>query len=432
MLTPRPLRDLLLTGGRAPATPVTPEISWGRFQADVAGLSLRLAALGVRRGGLWCKDSYAFAVGLLGLAQAGCATILLPSAQPGLLANLQGAWDAMISDELAGAIPPLAEPVDPPATRSADACAVEFFTSGSTGQAKRIVRSLDLLEREAAALENAWGAPHLGVTHATVPHQHAYGLPFKILWPLVAGRPFSPCCHDIWESLPDRRDIVVISSPAHLSRLGGLERRQSPALIFSAGAPLTEAAADDARRVFGVTPTEIFGSTETGVIARRRGRSAWQPMPDNQVSAGSDGRLHLISPWVGVPHQGSDAIEISADGSFTLKGRLDRIVKINGKRVCLTEVEEALIALPQVSEAAAMQIDGDLAAVVVPTAQGWSELAALREFRFGRSLRTLLADRFEPTARPRRWRYVAEIPVTSMGKRCTEALARLFDEAADA
>ncbi len=88
---------------------------------------------------------------------------------------------------------------------------MEFFTSGSTGTAKRIVRSLDLLEREAAALETVWGAPNLGVTHATVPHQHAYGLPFAILWPLLAGRPFFPRGHDAWESLPDDRDIVVIS-----------------------------------------------------------------------------------------------------------------------------------------------------------------------------------------------------------------------------
>ncbi len=431
MLTPAPLRDLLLAGGRAPATPVTPEISWSRFQADVAGLSRRLAARGVRRGALWCDDSYAFAVGLLGLAQAGCAVILPPSAQPGLLADLQGAWDAMISDALDGAIPPVAEPAAPPTDSPAAPCPVEFFTSGSTGAAKRVVRSLDLLEREAAALEALWGAPDLGVTHATVPHQHAYGLPFKILWPLVAGRPFSPVRHDLWESLPDQRGIVLISSPSHLSRLGGLARRQAPALIFSAGAPLPESAVDDSQRVFDLTPTEIFGSTETGAIAHRRGQSAWRPLPGNRVDAGEEGRLRLVSPWVAAPHEGSDAIDLHADGGFTLKGRLDRIVKIDGKRVSLTEVEDALTALPQVAAAAALQVGGDLAAVVVLSPRGRTELENLRPFRFGRHLRSLLADRFEPVARPRRWRYVAEIPTSAMGKRNPGELARLFDEVTD-
>ncbi len=210
-----------------------------------------------------------------------------------------------------------------------------------------------------------------------------------------------------------------------------MQRRQSPALIFSAGASLPETAIDETRRIFGVAPTEIYGSTETGAIARRCGRSAWQPMPGNRVRAGSDGRLHLISPWVDGPHEGGDAIEPHADGGFTLNGRLDRIVKINGKRVCLTEVEAALAGLPQIAEAAALQVGGDLVAVVVPSPRGQAELNALRGFRFGRHLRSLLADRFEPMARPRRWRYVAELPVTSMGKRDPEALARLFDEAPD-
>ena len=46
-------------------------------------------------------------------------------------------------------------------------------------------------ETEVAAQEALWG-PALGEAAivATSPHQHIYGLLFRLFWPLAAGRPF--------------------------------------------------------------------------------------------------------------------------------------------------------------------------------------------------------------------------------------------------
>ena len=112
-MTPGSLRTLL-ADGRDPTTPVTPDRCWERFRTDVTGLSLRLRTQGIRRGALWCKDGYAFAVGIFGMAQAGCAVVLPPHVQPGFLAECGDPWDAMISDDLDGAVPPLAEPAADP------------------------------------------------------------------------------------------------------------------------------------------------------------------------------------------------------------------------------------------------------------------------------------------------------------------------------
>jgi len=66
---------------------------------------------------------------------------------------------------------------------------IDFFTSGSTGEIKKVEKSLILFEREASVLERMWGAelaeiPIVG----TVTHQHVFGMTFRIMWPITAGR----------------------------------------------------------------------------------------------------------------------------------------------------------------------------------------------------------------------------------------------------
>ncbi len=158
-MTPGALRALL-ADGRDPATPVTPDRCWGRFRADVTGLSLRLRTQGIRRDALWCKDGYAFAVGLLGMAQAGCAVVLPPHAQPGFLAECFDAWDAMISDDLDGAVPPLAEPAADPRPPAASNSSPRAPPVGSGG---RFVPSTFWNERpprwKISGADPAWASP---------------------------------------------------------------------------------------------------------------------------------------------------------------------------------------------------------------------------------------------------------------------------------
>ena len=171
---------------------------------------------------------------------------------------------------------------------------IDFFTSGSTGEIKRVEKSLVLFEREASVLEQMWGAelgeiPIIG----TVTHQHVFGMTFRIMWPIVAGRPFHSEFHVAWEPLMAQLNgpSMIVTSPAQLTRLGGLAPETAanrPRMIISAGAPLPAEAANEATGIFGCAPTEIFGSTEAGVIAWRRGGTEpvlWQPLPSVEVAA---------------------------------------------------------------------------------------------------------------------------------------------------
>lgn len=401
-------------------------LSWRRFCAETGDAARQLA--GCRRVALVSDDSWDFTVGLLGALNAGAAAILPANTQPATLAALAGQVDRVVDESFASGaaewVPGL----------SAEGSRLVFHTSGSTGAAKRVERSLGSLGAELEALHALWGDRLAGaVTLSTVPHHHVYGLVFKLLWPLAAGRPFVAGRHDLWETL--LADLpaggLLVTSPAHLTRLGGLEPvppERRPRMVLSAGAPLPEDAAGDALGVLGVPVTEIYGSTETGAMATRQrdgaGEPPWHPLPGYRIAPTAEGLLRLDSP-VGTLDI-ADHVEAVADGGFRLLGRADRIAKIEGKRIGLDEVERALEALPLVERAAVLVLDGRLAAVLVLRAEGRGALAAQGRFRFGRLLRRLLAEGLEPVCLPRRWRFVDVLPVGDMGKRRSADLAALF------
>jgi acyl-coenzyme A synthetase/AMP-(fatty) acid ligase len=412
-------------------------ISHARFAAEAAGLAAQVRSSGWGRAALLTKDSYRFALGLYGLMHGGCEVVLPPNHQPGTLEAMRGSFDLLVGDEFLrdvrreeGALDPL----------DAETCNLAFFTSGSTGAPKRIAKSLAMFEREAQTLHAMWGEEGGGPVFATVPHQHVYGMSFKILTPLATGRPFRAETNEIWEPLLAALSpgATIVSSPAHLTRMAGLaplspDRR--PSRVFSAGAPLTHEAAIDAERVLGVRPTEIFGSTETGAIATRQQKDAdepWQLLPGLAMRCGDEGRLHLLSPYVGKAWVETADLVAPVAGGFRWLGRADRVVKVEGRRVSLSAVESALTDLPWVAGAAVVLLPGDpgrLAAAIVPSTQGQERLAALGKFRFGRLLREGLSTKLDPASAPRQWRFVEALPSAELGKRRDADIRRLFEDA---
>lgn len=441
------LSDLLVggtTNDHIVATRGTEALSLGRLRSEVAHNAHRIRRRGTRHALLICEDSYEFVVGMLALLHAGSEIVLPPNALPGTLASLSSGFDLIVSDsshhDLANLL--VLESGNAGDTLypfSASQTRIDFFTSGSTGTPKRIEKTLGLLEWEALALEQNWGE-QLGTARiiGTVTHQHIYGLAFRVIWPLATGRSFSSRVHYSWEELIGELPpgAVIVSSPAHLSRLAGLPPltpANQPCMVFSAGAPLPVTAASDAKRIFGTVPTEIFGSTETGALAFRCDRDeppVWQPLPGIEVTS-CEGLLHVRSPfasgagWCAL----ADRVALEDGNRFRLEGRADRIVKIEGKRVSLPQLERAIAQLPWVEDAAvtAMPPHGSyLGAVVTLSSEGRHALARLGKFRFERALRSDLAFSQEAAALPRRWRFVTEIPADAMGKRrCHDVLVML-------
>jgi len=415
-----PNDTVLFASARGPVTA-------GRIRATATGLASRPA----NDGPLFLHTASAsrFVAGLLAASRAGWAVCFPAHSQPDYLREISADSDAILTD----ATIKLSEESEAPCKIEYRDLDLVFYTSGVTGAPKLVRKKLSQLDSEAHVLDRLWGAK-AGHTFATVSHQHIYGMLFRIFWPVLGGRISEDLPVEYWESLSGKlgSGTTLISSPAHLTRLAvdNVFSGSYPGLVFSSGAPLPFAAAQAAREAMGSLPIEVLGCTETGGIGWRqqeRADALWTPLPEVQIEAG-DGAMRVTSPFAGDAVPTGDLVESVGD-KFRLKGRADRIVKVEGKRVSLQRVEEALLAQPMISAATAIDLPsrkGALGAIVELNAAGRAVLAEEGAFRLSRSLRSGLASRLEPGERPKHWRF-EPIPVNRQGKRVQEMVRARFE-----
>ncbi|WP_409522567.1 AMP-binding protein [Nitrincola sp. MINF-07-Sa-05] len=417
---------------------------------------------------LYHPDTVSFSLWFCALTHLGKQIILAPNAQPETLAEaaLHADWSVPESfppyrddsfalkqndsDLLSGQ--PLKQSLKLSLklslSRQSRIC---FFTSGSTGIPKLIRKTLDQLLIEVGCLERAFGDALLSesVFAATVSHQHIYGLLFRILWPLSTERVIyrsSIAFFEQWQSLLEAHSVVLIASPAHLSRFAELDQlsasKSNISAIFSSGGPLADHLPSFYTEHLGQAPIEIFGSTETGGIAfrQRHGHSHrqqqqystfWHAFKDVTLSQADDGCLIIRSPYLDScePYQTQDQVLFHSPDSFELLGRADRIVKVEEKRLSLTELEKLCLQHPFIKEVIALVLSHSrvqLALVVVLTEQGQAQLEQQGKRALNELLRSHLSTRFERVQLPKKFRYVAQLPYNEQGKLPRQTLEALF------
>lgn len=422
-------------------------------------LGRRTAGAGVA---LYIEDSIEFAAALLGAWQAEKTVWLAADTLPATRAALARSVTAFWGDypaENAPQAPATGERCPLPwRAIEGDAPVLVIHTSGSTGEPKVISKRMLQISSELATLSEAFGALAGEATVlATVSHQHIYGLLFRVLWPLASGRAFAAQALTVPEALAPalaQGPCVLVASPAQLKRLppeldwsGGRTRLRA---VFSSGGALAPEAARHVHAVLGMTPVEVYGSSETGGIAWRQQNAdadagpsdpadpsqAWRALPgvDWRIA---DGALEVRSAQADAAHWLRLAdLAVAADaGRFLLQGRSDRIVKIEQKRVSLEALEAQLMSSPLVAEARviacpAQRSDASareiLAAFVVPTACGRAQLDAAGKGAFSKALRGLLAASTEAVVMPRRWRYLDQMPTNAQGKISQASLLALL------
>lgn len=421
---------------------------WSDLLADVERVSVQLDRQQHRVWALYEPDTYRFVVMLLALLAKDCHVLLPGDNHSGVVAALrdQGAQLAGGFEQAALVFDAAGASVQPRDWRVGGTLAV--FTSGSTGLPKRIDKSLPQIDAELTALEALWGSRLEGsAVLSTVSHQHFYGLLFALLWPLCSGRLFGQKAFvdpvhlaTFTADHVNLAKVVWVMSPAHLHRLSmnmpwqAVSERVSA--VFSSGGPLRYEAATDVATSLGQWPLEVFGSSETGGIAWREQSSEnapWQPFEPVTVCCGDGGELQVKSSYL--PEDElfitADSVVFQEDGRFTLGARLDRIVKLEGKRVALQEVEQALCASASISDAAVVALPGkrdQLGAVLQLDREGWERYREQGHHGFFQRLRRELAKCLPAVAVPRRWRVVTVLPRNPQGKLLAQQVRALFED----
>ncbi len=427
-----PLQALLARPADARPVTLTPRLDHADLQTRALALAGGLAARGVRDLAVHLEDAGELAIALLGAWRAGARVLLPADLQPASRARLAPAVELWLTDQ-PGDTPLdalLGEPL-PAAELDPAHEGLLIATSGSSGQSKLIGKRLAQLAGELEILEECWGA-RLGTAQVlgSVSTQHLYGLLFRLLWPLCAGRPLGaralPFAEDLQQAslVAGERGFAWVASPALLKRMG--DNLDWPALaavrrVFSSGGPLPAEAAERLQQRLGQYPVEVYGSSETGGIAWRQGGQAWTPLPGVAIDQDGDtGALHVASPWLaGAGEPTADAVSLLADGRFLLKGRLDRIVKLEEKRIALPMLEAALAEHPFVAEArlgVVQENRASLGALVALSAAGLHALRNGGRRALTDTLRQHLAGHCEALALPRRWRLLPQLPANPQGK----------------
>ena len=430
------LADVSLCGeaGHAVALHEGRVIDQRRFREDVA----RLAAILERETGscfaIYHASCYPFAVMLFALWHAGKHAWIPGNNRPATAqklllqgCRLMGEWpheEVVRISDLSSVKNSFIL-----ATLDLQRAQLTIFTSGSSGEPKAIEKTLLQLEREVQMLEQQRGeALGQAAAVATVSHQHIYGLLFRLLWPLASGR----CFHSQIYPSPETMLKAVaeipaywVSSPAQLKRLddlsdwAGIARLKT---IFSSGGPLPERVATQIEERSGQKVLEIFGSSETGGIGWRcvADNARWTPFPGIALSNDS-GRCRLSSPFLegGGRCWLDDAIELYDDGRFSWLGRIDRIVKVEEKRLSLDELQNECLRSGLAKQAHCLLLGGDrerIAAVIVPTDKGRDLVRDQGRAFFIRQLRKQLMQSFDTVVLPRKWLFMSCLPMTPQGK----------------
>jgi acetyl-CoA synthetase len=345
---------------------------------------------------------------------------------------------------------------DPGRTPDAESPALLMYTSGSTGKPKGVLHAQRALLGQ---------HPGLKLAYADAPAEELFWTPGDWPWVMLAvlemwhqGRPVLAAPRRgfdadwAWDLMERHRVRLAFMTPTALRMLGQARPRPGVRLrsVTSGGEPVGEDLHAWTREKLGAVLLSMYGQTEADIIVGDAPSlhppvpgSLGRPLPSHslavvdaegrQLPAGTPGELVLAAPddslmleywrqpeatarkvrdgwmWTG------DEVVADEDGLLWFRHRTDDIIKSGGYRVGPGEVEDCLLALPEVANAAAVgspdPVRGEVVKAFVVLTAGVSASPAVED-----QLREHTRSRLATYQRPRRFEFVAELPLTSTGK----------------
>lgn len=423
--------------------------TWEDFKQDIYVCSENIDSYRQVKWGLYSEDSYLFAVGLFALLLRNKDICLLNNIKDNMGEFSEEA--AILTEKKNTRTSPILAHYSDCSHKEYDSTIFEneidlmkyitVYTSGSSGKPKKIEKYLYQLDSE--ILE--WFAWHGEIFKnskivSTVRHNHQYGLIARLLLPLMMAVPYS--CYKIdyitlLLNLQDR-DAILISSPAHLSRIKNLSVSKYDVdnikAIFSAGSPLELEDAKILSELYDTKVIEIYGNTESGAIAKRDFNQSldWQPSPNTRIKVSKAGILQVLSPYSKEKkwENTGDFAQITKEGRFQLLGRADNLIKIGEMSILTDDVASALKSIDFIKNAVVHSIkvrNRTILATAIILQTNAVFMALSNRYELIKKIRKELLKEVEGIAVPKRWCFLGDFPLNTEGKISKDRINRLFE-----
>lgn len=329
--------------------------------------------------------------------------------------------------------------------------AVIMFSSGSTGGSKQVNRTYQNVMIEWAAAKQAAELSSQDVILCSVPMFHSHGFCNCIMASLLNGAElvivtgeFNP--RSVARALIDRSVTVYPSAPFMLKMLASIRHKVKPdasllRLVYTAGANLEADIIENFKKVFDITPRQLYGSTETGAVAiNAQGEGAENSVgkPFNgysvkiinddgeQLTAGETGEILIGTDaaakcYEGLPEKTAEAFKdgyyytgdlglLDSQGFLTVNGRKKLMINVAGLKVDPTEVEEIIASIPDVEEVVVLgKPDGDYGEKVKAAIVAGSQVTE-------DEIKSVCAEKLAEYKIPKDFEFMSAIPKSPLGK----------------
>lgn len=335
----------------------------------------------------------------------------------------------------------------------AETPAIFMYSSGSTGKPKRVTRTHGQLLAEYQALAATVSLNDADRILCTVPLYHAHGFGNCMFAALLSGGTlvlmegeFNP--REAARLMEAQRITVYPAVPFMVKMIADGFYPTKPdlgsiRLLFSAGAALPLEVARRFRDVFGLTPRQLYGSTETGAVSINQDggegteESVGKPLHGVRIdildeggqplSAGEIGEVAIRSPamtaqYDGLPDVTAECFQrgyflpgdlglVDADGRLYIKGRKKLLINVAGNKVDPLDVEAVIKTHPKVRDVVVLGSPdpnyGEMVKAVVVVAE---DGCAAEE------ITALCSQRLAWYKVPKRVEFRTEIPRSPLGK----------------
>mgnify|MGYP006295074935 CR=1 FL=1 len=350
------------------------------------------------------------------------------------------------------------EAVPPPVEANIDdeSTAVILYTSGTTAKPKGVRLShAGLLANAEGGAEMASvneGAPILSV----LPNFHAFALTTTVVLPVALGATvtclerFTP---QAFANLVGEHKIEFVPGVSSMFRALLMLKRHPEAagalkslkVCVSGGEPLMASTAKAFEAFVGVPLLEGYGLTEAGPVVSvnppgaNRPSTAGKPLNnlrvrivdenDRPAPAGAEGEIQVAGPSVmqgyhNDPQATAAAITedgylrtgdlgiLDEDGYLSISGRLSELIISHGENIHPPHVEEAILEVPGVYQAAVVGLPDETRGEIVKAFVVLEEDCAIT----AEEIKAALRDKLAPYKIPRQIEFRDELPVGPTGK----------------